>query len=145
VEKRFIMTEGTAPSEVVTAGDIQLDHRSLTLSFGGHDHRLTPVEAALLDVLVRNHDQIVLRDDIVRTVWGGRDQMSRSIVAVYVCALRKMLEPTPGSPRRIVSISGQGYLLRARPDAQAARAPSHRRRIRRPRFEQGALVPGPAV
>jgi DNA-binding response OmpR family regulator len=125
------MMDQSMQNDVVTAGDVMLDHRSLTLTFEGRKHRLTPVEAALLDLLLRNHDQIVRREDIVRTVWEGRAQLSRSIVAVYIYSLRKMLEPTPTSPQRILSVSGQGYLLRSRTAGETLEPPSRRRRLRR--------------
>jgi DNA-binding response OmpR family regulator len=115
-------------SPVTRAGDISLDWSSLTVAIGDHEHRLTPTEASLLDVLMRHCNRIVRRDEIERALWPNGARRSRSLLPVYIHGLRKVLEPVHDAPRRLINVVGRGYMLRSAPGVDSAANPPTWRR-----------------
>lgn len=59
-------------------------------------------------VLVRNSEQVVLKDDLMKSVWPDTF-VEESNLAQNIFVLRKTLGETVGNPRYIVTIPGRGY------------------------------------
>lgn len=59
-------------------------------------------------VLVRNHEQVVLKDDLMKAVWPDTF-VEESNLAQNIFVLRKTLGATVGDHRYIVTIPGRGY------------------------------------
>jgi two-component system KDP operon response regulator KdpE len=124
----YFMESSRNRNAIVRAGDIRLDPRSLILAVGDREHRLTPTEASLLAVLMRHRDRILQRDEIVRSVWPNGGPRSRSLLPVYIRGLRRILEPLPHVPRRLISVVGRGYMLRTTPGDDSVVCPPTWRR-----------------
>jgi DNA-binding response OmpR family regulator len=74
---------------------------------------LSPTEFELLAHLVRRRGHPVSRQELLREVWRYAPSSATRTVDQHVAQLRRKLEIRPGAGRLIVTVHGQGYLLRA--------------------------------
>lgn len=91
-------------------GDIEVHPATRVVRRSGETVALRPKEFDLLMALLRRHDRIVSRDELLLEVWGPR-KMSRT-VDVHIATLRQKLEPEPASPRYVMTVRAFGYMLR---------------------------------
>ena len=94
---------------VVATGDFTVNLAAKRVARDGTDVRLTPTEWALLEVLVRNHGQLVTQQELLHGVWGEQHQTEGNYLRVYVARLRGKLEPDPSRPRYLLTEPGIGY------------------------------------
>jgi DNA-binding response OmpR family regulator len=72
---------------------------------------LTRLEFNMLSHLIRNRGRVVLRDELLRAVWGyGALPLTRT-VDVHMWQLRRKLEADPQEPRFLRTVHGTGYLF----------------------------------
>ena len=76
--------------------------------------KLTRTEFLLLELLLRNAEQVLTRDVIFDRVWGYDFGPTSNSLEVYVGYLRRKTEEA-GEPRLIHTVRGVGYVLRAEP------------------------------
>jgi two-component system response regulator MprA len=93
-------------------GDLTLDLSGHTASRGSADLALTKIEFALLELLVRNAEQVLSYDLITDRVWGYGEAPASNALQVFVTLLRRKLE-VDGLPRLLHNVRGVGYVLRA--------------------------------
>lgn len=72
---------------------------------------LTPTEFRFLTCFAAHEGQVLSHDQIMMQVWGTRHACTRDSIKLYVYQLRQKLEPNPGTPRRIITRRGEGYLF----------------------------------
>jgi len=96
--------------EVFRTGRVRFDLGSRDLEVDGQQVKLTPTEYAVLAALARAAGKIVMRDRLLREVWGPETRDDGSL-RVYVSSLRKKLERDPASPELILNEPGIGYRL----------------------------------
>src|SRR6185312_9207732 len=82
--------------------------RGWTARRGDRDLALSPREADLLELLLRNRGQVVTRELAVERVWGGPGAVGWNSVDRYVSYLRTKL----GKPGLIDTVRGVGFVLR---------------------------------
>ena len=72
--------------------------------------KLTQLECRLLEVLMINHNQVLVADMLIDQIWGpaGGD---RSMLKQLIYRLRQKVEKDPSNPAYIATIPGVGYLL----------------------------------
>ena len=100
---------------VLRGGDLEVDLISREVRYGGEPVRLSTTEFELLAYLMRNHDQALSREQILRAVWGYEYDPGTNVVDVYVGYLRRKLRAAaknhvgagPRSP--IVTVRSVGY------------------------------------
>src|SRR6266542_215546 len=102
----------TGGGEVVTAGDLVLDLRTRTLTRGGEEIRLTPLEFKILHYLMVNRGRALTNAGIVEHVWGFSGAGNEDLVKVHVHRLRQKLERDPQNPEYVRTVSGVGYLVK---------------------------------
>ena len=85
-----------------------LDLRTRAARRGDRDLVLSPREADLLELLLRNRGQVVTRELAVEQVWGGPGAVGWNSVDRYVSYLRAKLGP----PGLIDTVRGVGFVLR---------------------------------
>jgi two-component system response regulator MprA len=100
----------SAPMEF-RCGDLALDPARRELRRGAYRAPLTRAEARLLELLMRNVDQVLSRGEIFEVVWGHNVGDHSHAVDVYVAFLRLKTE-TGGAARMIQTVRGGGYALR---------------------------------
>lgn len=90
--------------------DITLDAENRTLTKGGEEIELTPLEFDVFRVLVKNKNRTVSRDRILNEIWGEDYFGDLRTVDVRVANIRKKL----GLTDEIRTISKTGYRLEER-------------------------------
>ena len=83
-----------------------LDLRERAASRGGRDLDLTPREADLLELLLRNARVVVSREQALEHVWGEAAATANAVDR-YVAYLRRKL----GDPPLIRTVRGVGFVL----------------------------------
>ncbi|MCK6462170.1 MAG: response regulator transcription factor [Planctomycetes bacterium] len=97
------------PAEVAVAGGV-LRLEALVFERGGERVPLTPTEADILRALCRRRGDPVRREELLRSVWGVADLVTRTL-DTHVTRLRRKIEPDPAQPRHILTVHGVGYRL----------------------------------
>ena len=100
--------------DVLGYADLTLDLTSRTATRDGVPINLTRIEFALLELLLRNAEQVLSYDMILDRVWGYGDAPASNALAVFVGFLRRKLEEN-GQRRLVHNVRGIGYVLRAHP------------------------------
>jgi DNA-binding response OmpR family regulator len=115
VESVLRRTSGRAPelADVLTDGDLTIDHPHRTVTRAGERLALTSREYDLLRFLVGHPDVTFSREELLERVWGWSFG-DRSTVTVHVRRLREKVEEDPTHPVRLQTVWGVGYLWRAR-------------------------------
>jgi DNA-binding response OmpR family regulator len=94
-------------------GDVRVNFDRQTVSRGGHSIELSRREYQMLCHLIRNRGRVVLRDELLQTVWGYRVLPYTRTVDVHMWQLRRKLEADPQRPRFLHTIRGIGYAFSA--------------------------------
>jgi len=105
-------------SRVVRAGELSIDTATREVTLGERSLELSVREFDLLHFLAANADQVLPRQRILDEVWGYNFFGDENNVEVYVRYLRQKLGDA--EHRRIQTVRGVGYRLRAQPGAVAA-------------------------
>jgi two-component system response regulator MprA len=92
--------------------DLTLDLSSHAAGRAGTPLVLTKIEFALLELLVRNAEQVLSYEVITDRVWGYGEAPASNALQVFVALLRRKLE-ADGLPRLVHNVRGVGYVLRA--------------------------------
>jgi two-component system response regulator MprA len=98
--------------ELVGYADLTLDLVNHTVTRDGTPVSLTKIEFALLELLVRNAEQVLSYELITDRVWGYGEAPASNALAVFVGLLRRKLEEN-GRSRLVHNVRGVGYVLRA--------------------------------
>lgn len=107
--------EEAAP-QWIRFGDIAVYPPTRTVQRNGVVVSLRPKEYDLLLALMRQHDRIVSRADLLRDVWGYRAGTVSRTVDTHMAGLRQKLEADPLNPCHLMTVRTAGYMLRWRPD-----------------------------
>ncbi|MEU7893907.1 response regulator transcription factor [Nonomuraea sp. NPDC049152] len=94
---------------VLTAGDLSLDPARRRVQRGEEAVELTPREFALLEYLMRRHDEVVSKVEILEHVWDTFDT-DPNVVEVYVGYLRRKIDG-PFGRNALQTVRGAGYRL----------------------------------
>lgn len=81
------------------------------IEYGGKTVRLTPKESMLLELLLRNKNQVISKEQILDKVWGLESDVEMNNIEVYLSFLRRKLRSLK-SPIMIETVRGIGYCLR---------------------------------
>ncbi|MFP3579073.1 response regulator transcription factor [Arthrobacter sp. SIMBA_036] len=97
---------------ILSLGSLSLDPVARTVRRGAEPITLTPREYGLLQYLMRRHDQVVSKAEILDNVWDpdfdGRD----NVVEVYIGYLRRKID-SPFGVQTLSTVRGMGYRLTA--------------------------------
>ncbi|MCE5255574.1 MAG: response regulator transcription factor [Spirochaetaceae bacterium] len=76
---------------------------------------LTPTEYAVLALLVQYAGRIVIREFILKEIWGPAGPSEEGNLRFYINSLRKKIEDDPSNPILITTETGVGYRLETLP------------------------------
>jgi two-component system, OmpR family, response regulator RegX3 len=95
--------------DVVSVGDVALDHQRHEVTIRSTDVRLPLKEFELLALLLENAGRVLTRDVLIDRVWGSDYVGDTKTLDVHIKRLRSKVEEDPAAPTRIVTIRGLGY------------------------------------
>jgi two-component system response regulator MprA len=93
-------------------GELVLDLQTFRAARAGRQLELTRTEHRLLELFLRNPEQVLPRDVIYERVWGFDISLTSNSLDVYVGYLRRKTEEA-GEPRLIQTVRGIGFMLAA--------------------------------
>ena len=96
-------------SPIVTTDDFVIDLAAKRVKRDGAEVHLTPTEWHLLEILVRNPGRLVSQRQLLQEVWGPTYETETNYLRLYLAQLRRKLEPTPSTPRYLLTEPGMGY------------------------------------
>ncbi|MDE0895008.1 MAG: response regulator transcription factor [Planctomycetota bacterium] len=89
---------------------ISVDLARLEIHRDGNTLLLTPREGDILEYLIKHHDKVVTREDLLRDVWSYRNpNVATRTVDIHIVGLRRKIEPDPADPTLIQTVRGKGY------------------------------------
>ena len=110
--RRYGMQKDPTPqADHLTVGDIQLNDLEKTVKVDGESVNLTPIEYAILKLLLENPNKVYSSKAIYRIVWNEEPMGNEGAVSVHIRHLREKIEIDPGNPRYIKVVWGQGYKM----------------------------------
>lgn len=101
-----------AAKTVLTAGDVELDPVSRTVSKANVELHLEPKEFNLLEFFMRHPQQVFSADALIDRVWPSDTLVSTDAIRTYIKILRKKLD----NEKAIQNVRGVGYKFE--PDPQ---------------------------
>jgi DNA-binding response OmpR family regulator len=96
---------------VIQVGGLRLDPATQEAYLDGGRIHLPMRECLLLQLLMRNADRLVTREQIIAAVWPNNGAGSSNTVNVHIQRLRARLGDDPHSSRIIQTVRKKGYRL----------------------------------
>ncbi len=96
-----------AESNRVRFGEFEFDLGRTELSRDGDPVNLTGGELGMLQALAKNPGAVLSRDDL-----SNKSHVGARTVDVQITRLRRKIEPNPKNPRYLLTVRGEGYVLR---------------------------------
>ena len=103
---------GADVDPVLRFGDVAVDRALRTVSKGGQELHLTPIEYRLLQELATAPGRVLTHQHLLKTVWGPGHAEDVHYVRVHMANLRKKVEADPNRPQWLVTEAGVGYRLK---------------------------------
>lgn len=97
------------PSAEIYVGTIKYEPELRLLHTEGEAKKLTTKENQLLELLVKNKNEVLDRQATLRAVWGDDNYFNGRSMDVYIAKLRKLLKEDPAI--EIMNIHGKGFKL----------------------------------
>ena len=110
--RRVSRTSGKAEEKAATAlvsGEFILDENRRVLLKAGRPVELTQVEFQIMELFFRNPGIAMVREKILKGVWGENYFGDVKIVDVNIRRLRMKVEDEPSHPTHIMTVWGYGY------------------------------------
>lgn len=98
-------------NKVLYSNGIKLDQKLLKVYKNEVDLELSAVEYKLINYLIENKGQILLKEQILHHIWDSEENyVDENIVSVNIRRLRMKVEDNPSNPKYIKTAYGMGYL-----------------------------------
>ena len=97
------------PLGTLTSGEFVLDENRRVLLKAGQPIELTQVEFQIMELFFRNPGMALVREKILKGVWGENYFGDVKIVDVNIRRLRMKVEDEPSHPAHIMTVWGYGY------------------------------------
>ncbi len=98
-----------AEEPVLHAGDLALDVRAHQLTVAGEEVHLTPIEFALLRILMANRGRLLTHRALLHEVWGPQYADATGLLRTHIANLRAKVEGSGRTRSLIRTDSGIGY------------------------------------
>lgn len=96
-------------SDIVTAGNVQVDMARREVAKNGKVISVRPKEFELLVFFLRNRGRTYTREQLLDQIWGYDFAGDTRTVDVHVSWLRQKIEADAGRPTRLITVRGVGY------------------------------------
>ena len=102
---------GSAPVEVIRAGQLTLDRTRFKVTLPDRELDLTPTEFEILAALAAQPGRVFSRAQLLTVARGVAFESYERAIDSHIRNLRRKLEPLEGGPEYIVTVHGVGYKL----------------------------------
>ncbi len=100
--------------DTLTFGDLTLNTNNAVVSINETEVNLTAKEMNILEILMRNANNVISKEFLLDSVWGFDSEAIENTVEIYIHYLRKKISD---SSVKIVTQRGLGYILKEDKDA----------------------------
>ncbi|HTW21929.1 MAG TPA: response regulator transcription factor [Mycobacteriales bacterium] len=104
---------GSEPDEMVSSvlesGPVRMDVDRHVVSVNSDVVPMPLKEFELLEFLLRNAGRVLTRGQLIDRIWGSDYVGDTKTLDVHVKRLRAKIEPSPSSPRHLLTVRGLGY------------------------------------
>ena len=107
--RRVSHAHATEESGRLQSGEFVLDENSHVLLKNGQPIDLTQVEFQIMELFFQNIGVALVREKILKGVWGENYFGDVKIVDVNIRRLRMKIEDEPSNPKHILTVWGYGY------------------------------------
>jgi two-component system, OmpR family, response regulator MprA len=111
---RALLRRSQSRREILGYADLTVDVTARKVTRGDREITLTRIEFSLLELLLRNAEQVLSYDVITERVWGYGESPASNALQVFVGFLRRKLEDG-GHQRLVHNVRGVGYVIRTGP------------------------------
>lgn len=116
INRRVLPAEAQTSQHVLRVGDLELQLLSRKALREGQRIRLTSIEFALLERLMRKHGEVQSRRNLAMHVWGINFDRGTNAIDVAVRRLRMKMDD-PFGTRLLHTVWGLGYIMEQRDPA----------------------------
>jgi two-component system response regulator MprA len=109
---RALLRRTQSRREILGYADLTVDVTARKVTRGDREIALTRIEFSLLELLLRNAEQVLSYDVITERVWGYGEAPASNALQVFVGFLRRKLDDG-GHQRLVHNVRGFGYVIRA--------------------------------
>lgn len=106
---RRVEVVSSTEKEQITVGKIKYEPDLRLLHLAEGVKKLTTKENQLLQLLVKNENEILDRQATLRAIWGDDNYFNGRSMDVYIAKLRKLLKEDPAI--EIMNVHGKGFKL----------------------------------
>jgi two-component system response regulator RegX3 len=111
--RAVLRRRGTEPEDLVSAvlesGPVRMDVDRHVVSVNSDTVSMPLKEFELLEFLLRNAGRVLTRGQLIDRIWGSDYVGDTKTLDVHVKRLRAKIEPSPSSPRHLLTVRGLGY------------------------------------
>ncbi len=110
--RALLRRAGGHPTNILHAGELELNCQTHSVSRAGRDLHLSPTELSLLEFFMRHPNQVFTAEALLERVWKSDSLTSLDTVRSFIRMLRKKIDK-PGERSAISTMHGSGYRLEA--------------------------------
>ncbi|MGQ9710095.1 MAG: response regulator transcription factor [Anaerolineae bacterium] len=125
--KRLLSPPG---NHLLRAGELTLDLQRRVVIRKGEEHRLTPRQARLLEIFMRNTGRVLTRAFLMKEVWETDYLDDTRTLEVHVHWLRKVIEEDPRHPQYLTTVRKVGYCFQAPHSSVSRRQPDSAQEVK---------------
>ena len=107
--RRSVNTYTNEKAEIIPLGKYSFDFNNQALLLSGKTKRITEKESEILKFLSNRRNQIVKREELLKSVWGGNDYFAGRSLDVFITKIRKYL--SEDADLNIENVFGVGFIL----------------------------------
>ena len=112
--KRHPAAGGAVKKILLSAGDLEMNSRTMIVKRGDHEINLTRKEFKLLEYMLNNQGRVLSRAEIAEHVWETAFDTGTNFVDVYINYLRKKIDK--GFDKKLIHTRpGIGFILKDQP------------------------------
>jgi DNA-binding response OmpR family regulator len=110
---RAILRRRAAPAggTFLRFGRLEIDRDARSLKLDGEVRTLTSHQFELLWALAQNAGRVLSRERLMELVRGESLEAFDRSIDVHISRIRAAIEDDPGSPRRVLTVRGVGYVF----------------------------------
>jgi DNA-binding response OmpR family regulator len=102
---------GTAPTEILRFGRLEIDKGARVVRVDGEERTITSYQFAILLALAERAGRVLSRDALMDVLKGEKLEAFDRSVDVHISRIRAAIEDDPKKPRRILTLRGTGYVF----------------------------------
>jgi DNA-binding response OmpR family regulator len=107
--KRGLADVPAKKTDIFQIGSYTFNYKLRTINRDNSVEKLSPKEAGLLRLLCLHANELLLREEALKKIWGGDDYFTARSMDVFITRLRKYLKDDPSVSIR--NLHGSGFIL----------------------------------